>query len=199
MQIINHCKITEGEISDNNGVIFTSEEVHLKQFLKSFYKSEGMDYPKFYKMDEQCKLAFISTEVLLRNFARQDYKDEEIAIVLANSESTLTTDRSFWDSTGTIASPALFVYTLPNIMIGEMAIRNKIKGENYFFISEEYDAQLLYQQTELVFLNTTTQVAIVGWVNYESEKTYCAKLFLVSKLNEEINTFSVDNLININN
>lgn len=199
MQIINHCKISNGEISDGNGLVFASEEVHLKHFLKEYYKSGGILYSKFYKMDEQCKLAFIATEVLLRNFARGEYKDEEIAIVLANSESTLATDRSFWNSTDTIASPALFVYTLPNIMIGEMAIRNKIKGENFFFISEGYDAQLLYQQTELVFLNTSTRIAIVGWVNYENEKSYCAKLFLVSKSNEGIDTFNIDNLINLNN
>lgn len=196
MQIINHCNISEGKISDAQGVVFTSE-LDLKPFLKEFYRTSGILYPKFYKMDEQCKLAFVATEVLLQNFEREQYKDEEIAIVLGNSESTLATDRSFWESTSTIASPALFVYTLPNIMIGEMAIRNKIKGENFLFISEKYDAQLIFQQTELVFLNSSTQVAIVGWVNYENEKSYCAKLFLVTKSSEGNGTFSLDNLINL--
>jgi hypothetical protein len=150
-------------------------------------------------MDEQCKLAFIASEVLLRNFAREDYKDEEIVLVFANSESTLATDMSFWESAFTIASPGLFVYTLPNIMMGEIAIRNKIKGENIFFISEEYDAKLLYEQTELVFLNTSAQIAIVGWVNYQNEESYSAKLFLVAKSNEGKNNFDVEYLKTLNN
>jgi hypothetical protein len=199
MQIIDLCKISNGEISDIHGLYFSSEEYSLKRLLKDYYKSEQISYPKFYKMDEQCKLAFIATEVLLRNFAREDYNDEEIAMVFANSESTLATDMSFWESTFSIASPGLFVYTLPNIMMGEIAIRNKIKGENIFFISEEYDAKLLYQQTELVFLNTSAQIAIVGWVNYQNEELYSAKLFLISKLNDGMNTFNLESFTTLNN
>lgn len=195
MKIINHCNISTGEISDINGLCFSSEETGLKQFLKEFYKSEQIVYPKFYKMDEQCKLAFIASEVLLRNIDREKYQDDEIAMIFANSESTLATDMSFWESTFTIASPGLFVYTLPNIMMGEIAIRNKVKGENIFFISEEFDARLLVQQTELVFLNSPARIALVGWVNYENEKSYSAKLFLVSKTDDGTNTFKFENLI----
>ena len=150
-------------------------------------------------MDEQCKLAFIAAEVLLKNFARDEYKDEEIAMVLTNAESSLATDRNYWDSTRSIASPAVFVYTLPNIMIGEIAIRHHIKGENYFFLCENYDAQLLFQQTELVFQNTNTRVAIVGWVNYENEESYDARLFLVSKSTVGTLAFNIDNLKILNN
>lgn len=198
MQIINHCTLSNGEISDAQSSLFASDELELKSFLKAFYKSKKMSYPKFYKMDAQCKLAFIATEVLLQNFDREAYKDEEIAMVFSNSESTLNTDMAYWESFRDIASPALFVYTLPNIMMGEIAIRNKVKGENYFFVSESFDAHLLQQQTELVFLNTKTQTAIVGWVNYESETSYLAKLFLVSRLENGLCPFSIKNINKLN-
>ena len=194
MQIINHCKISKGIIADAQTVLFTSEEYRLSPFLKAFYKSNILSYPKFYKMDAQCKLAFIATEVLLKNFAREKYQDEKIAMVFANSESTLATDILYWESTNNIASPALFVYTLPNIMMGEIAIRNKIKGENIFFISEKYDNNLLFEQTELIFFNTPTQIVLVGCVNYENEESYDTKLFLVAKSDEGINNFNIENL-----
>lgn len=199
MYILNYCRISNGIISDSDGIVFDSQGNDLAHFLKDFYKFDNIIYSKFYKMDEQCKLAFIASEVLLRNFRREDYKDEELAMIFANSDSTLSTDMSFWDSTFAIASPGLFVYTLPNIMLGEIAIRNKIKGENIFFISREYDPKLLFNQTELVFHNTNTKIAIVGWVNYENDTTYLAKLFLVSKSDEAKNIFSLENLINLNN
>lgn len=199
MQIIQQSKIAAGEIYDGNGLIFACKEVHLKPFLKDYYKSVDIAYPKFYKMDEQCKLAFIAAEVLLKDFDREAYKDEEIAVVLFNAESSLATDRNYWDSTRSIASPALFVYTLPNIMIGEIAIRHRIKGENYCFLTESYDAQMLFQQTELVFQHTLARAAIVGWVNYENEESYGAKLFLVSNSTEGTNDFNTDNLKKLNN
>ncbi|MGZ2369673.1 hypothetical protein ACXR6G_07785 [Ancylomarina sp. YFZ004] len=198
MQIINQCTLSYGQISDAQGSLFVSDEGELKAFLKAFYKSKSLSYPKFYKMDAQCKLAFMATEVLLQNFDRETYQDEEIAMVFGNSEATLATDMAYWESTHDIASPALFVYTLPNIMMGEIAIRNKVKGENYFFVSQAFDAHLLHQQTELVFLNTSTQIAIVGWVNYESETSYSAKLLLVSKSETGLCPFSIENINKLN-
>ena len=148
-------------------------------------------------MDAQCKLAFIASEVLLADFDREKYKDEEIAMVFANSESTLSTDMDYRESALAIASPALFVYTLPNIMMGEIAIRNKIKGENLFFIAEDFDSNLLLQQTELVFQNSTAQIVIVGWVNYENEEKYLARLFLVTKTGDGI-LFNKENIEKLN-
>ena len=168
------------------------------QILKYCFLHPGQYQTQFYKMDAQCKLAFIATEVLFQDIEREQYKNEEIAMVFANSESTLATDRSYWESTKDIASPALFVYTLPNILMGEIAIKNKIKGENCFFISENFDADLLQEQTELVFQNTTTKIVVVGWVNYESETNYSAKLFLVSKLESGMCPFSIENINNLN-
>lgn len=198
MHILKYCSVSNAEIKDSSNIIFKSNDKDLKPFLKEFYKSEKLEYPKFYKMDAQCKLAFIAAEVLFRNIGREQYQNEEIALVFANSESTLATDMSYWESTENIASPALFVYTLPNILMGEIAIRNKIKGENYFFVSENLDAKLLHQQTEMVFQNTATKLVVVGWVNYESETNYSAKLFLISKSEVGLFPFTIDNINNLN-
>lgn len=198
MQILNYCSISKSEIIKGGKNVFKSEETMLKPFLKEYYKLKKFAYSKFYKMDEQCKLAFITSEVLLEDWNREDYKDEEVAMVFSNSESTLATDMSYWDSTRDIASPALFVYTLPNILMGEIAIRNNFKGENYFFISEKFDTELLHLQTELIFQNTSSKIALVGWVNFENEKTYTANLFLVSRTDEGECSFTIENINKLN-
>ncbi|MBK6281640.1 MAG: hypothetical protein IPF54_02270 [Draconibacterium sp.] len=197
MHIINYCSIRKGKIANAERVLFSSDEYQLSSFLKSYYKINKISYPKFYKMDAQCKLAFIASEVLFTDFDREKYKDEEIAMVFANSESTLSTDMDYWESAQTIASPALFVYTLPNIMMGEIAIRNKIKGENLFFIAEDFDSNLLLQQTELLFQNNPTKIVIVGWVNYESEERYLARLFLITKTGDGM-LFNKENIEKLN-
>jgi hypothetical protein len=197
MNIINYCSIRKGKIANTDQILYSSDDDKLGPFLKSFYKVNNILYPKFYKMDAQCKLAFIASEVLFTDFDREKYKDDEIAMVFANSESTLATDMDYWESARTIASPALFVYTLPNIMMGEIAIKNKIKGENLFFIAEDFDSNLLLQQTELLFQNSSARVVVVGWVNYESEEKYLARLFLVSKTGMGI-LFNKENIEKLN-
>jgi len=179
MEIINKCTISTSEISDSKFVLYKSDE-EFRSFIKGFYKQEEISYPKFYKMDAQCKLAFIGAELLFRGVDRSLYKDDEIAMVFSNSESTLATDKAYWESTKELASPALFVYTLPNIMMGEVAIKNKIKGENIFLVCEEFDEEFLMQQAKLIFLNSKTKIALLGWVNYKNENNFEAKLFLVS-------------------
>lgn len=180
MKIINKCKISTSEISDSKSILYKSED-EFRSFTKGFYKQEQISYPKFYKMDALCKLAFLGSEVLFSNIDRSLYNDNEIAMVFSNSESTLATDTAYWESTKDIASPALFVYTLPNIMMGEIAIRNKIKGENIFFLCEEFSEEFLKQEAELIFINSKAKIALLGWVNYKHENDFEANIFLVSK------------------
>ena len=86
-------------------------------------------------MDNLSKLGWLASEVLLKNsFDKENYQPEEIGIVLANANSSLDKDIKYWESVQDMASPSLFVYTLPNIVIGEICIRNHFKGENALYI-----------------------------------------------------------------
>jgi hypothetical protein len=103
---------------------------------------------------------------------------------LANASSSLVTDanyqRTITDPGNYFPSPSLFVYTLPNITIGEICLKHKIYGENVFFISQKFDANILYFYVNELFENTNTQQCITGWVEC-NEKTYEAFLLLVDK------------------
>ena len=82
----------------------------------------------------------------------------------------------------------MFVYTLPNITIGELAIKHKITGENAFFVSEQFDADLLVNYTETL-MQSTTEAAIVGWVEVDGSN-FEAFIFLVQNV-ENINKNSI--------
>jgi hypothetical protein len=79
-----------------------------------------------------------------------------------------------------VASPSLFVYTLPNIVIGEICIRNNIKGENSFFVIPEFDSRLLSFYTDQVLLQSHVQACIAGWVNVLNDR-YDVFLYLAEK------------------
>ena len=104
-----------------------SPETPFSAFIKSIYKQENIAYPKFFKMDELSKLGFIASELLLKDTDIAQLSGNQTAIVLANKSSSFSSDlkhyTSIKDRTDYFPSPAVFVYTLPNIMMEEISIK----------------------------------------------------------------------------
>ena len=73
-------------------------------------------------------------------------------------------------------SPSVFVYTLPNIAAGEVAIRHHLRGETSFYILPERDETLMRQILEATLARTNMRTAICGWVDAESETNYECEL-----------------------
>lgn len=184
-QIISYCHIK------NNSVVVNGKVLHelpatedLIAFLGEVYKLIPLNYPKFFKMDQACKLGILATECVIRNIPEFDaFPKKEIALVFSNAASSIESDRKHLktinDKTNYFPSPAVFVYTLANIVMGEIAIKHKISGENAFFISEKFDAELLYQYTELLVNQDLAQSVLAGWVNVDGKSAeafvYCVK------------------------
>ena len=61
------------------------------------------------------------------------------------------------------ASPAVFVYTLPNVVLGEICIRHKIQGENTFFVRRQSDAASLEDYARIVMAKGKLRTCIIGW------------------------------------
>ena len=174
--ITRYCLIRNQTVIADGKVIFTLPPGKLDDFLEAAYAFLKVDYPKFYKMDNLSKLGFLAAEVLLKDRELvKEYDAENVALVLSNAHSSLDTDLRYNESAKTLASPALFVYTLPNIVAGEICIRHKIKGENAFFISPAFDPELLADYVSMVaspqhspMANTQNPIpnsCIAGWVD----------------------------------
>jgi len=166
-------------------------------FLKLIYKKLEIKYSKFFKMDNLCKLAFLSAEIVLND---SDILKEErnVALVFSNNASSLDTDRKHQeainDKDNYYPSPAVFVYTLPNITMGEISIKNELRSENAFFVFENYNAGF-HQNYESSLIHSEKSKALLGgWINVDGED-YDAFLYLVSVKGEIEHTEK--NLINL--
>jgi hypothetical protein len=192
------CVVKNSTISKNGETLFESEKgKNADEFLLAAYQYLAINYAKFYKMDNLCQLGIIAIEVLLKN---EVVKDDPYAtgIVLSNSNASLDADIKYYDSVVNIPSPALFVYTLPNIVIGEISIKHSFKGENAFFIFDSFDAGFTIQYVNNLFATTRIQRCICGWLDL-LKNDYEAVLFLVEKttLLKDSETFTKENLNNI--
>jgi hypothetical protein len=183
--IISSCCIVNNKVLKDNDVVFTSDASLPADFLLSVYQNFQLSYPKFYKMDVLSKLGWLASEVLLMDsFNKKAYNPAEVGIVLTNANSSLDSDLRYMKSVADIASPALFVYTLPNIMIAEISIRNNFKGEGAFFIFEKFDAAFMETYVSNLFVNNNIKCCICGWVDVLGDD-YKAMLFLVEKEQRE--------------
>jgi len=182
--ITGFCSINNGIVA-KDGVNIFAHESDLSGLLLATYQYLQLTYPKFYKMDNLSKLGWLATEFLLKDtFNKDEYQPEETGVLLANTNSSLDDDIKYWDSIKEVASPSLFVYTLPNIVIGEICIRNHFKGEQAFYIQPEFDAQFITQQVDYLLDKNIMQACICGWVDV-FEQNYKAVLFLVEKKKTE--------------
>ena len=135
----------------------------------------GLKYPKFFKMDNLSKLGFLAAEVLLQQVPDfENFNKEKTGIFLSNAYSCLDTDEQYYatvkDKENFFPSPGLFVYTLPNILIGEICIRHKITGEHAFFLSEQFDADFTCLYVNDLFSAGLIESALVGWAEYYKEE-----------------------------
>lgn len=166
----------KGQWSKTHSVRLSSKD---GKTLTDIYKQQIGDYPKFYKMDFLSRLAFVATEKLLSNTLplREGWASP---IILFNHSSSIIADRQFRstisDAEAPFPSPSLFVYTLPNITAGEIAIRHHLTGETTFYILPDKDETLMQQILQATLRATGTTNAICGWVDAESETNYECEL-----------------------
>ena len=139
------------------------------EHIRTLYKALEAPNMKFYKMDDLSKAGYLAAEYLLRGQnLTERYRPAEIAVVLENRSSSLDTDlahqRIVNEHHAEGTSPAIFVYTLPNVVAGEICIRHRIQGENAFFIDDALDTAEGYARR--LIARGTARAVICGRCEY---------------------------------
>ena len=165
----------------NDILFFEEKSTDFNTFSKNCFKFLNINYPKFYKMDQQSKLAFLAAEILLKN-ENTLTENQNIALVFANKNSSLDSDlkhaESIQSENEIFPSPAVFVYTLANICLGEVSIRHHLKTENAFFIANNFNENQLKKYAHYLIDSHRANKVVVAWVDY-LQGNYEAKMILI--------------------
>ncbi len=151
--------------------------------LSEIYKKEIGDYPKYHKMDVLSRLGFAASELLLNaEGERMAEAREDRAVVFFNRSSSICADKAYLetiaDKENYFPSPSLFVYTLPNIVTGEIAIRNHYHGETSFYVMDQRDEDMMGRVVQASFCDGMTKSILGGWLDYEDDAHFMADIFL---------------------
>lgn len=172
------CTIEHSTITVNGNVVFENRGETFSDFAKEAYKHLEISYPKFHKMDNLSKLAFLAAETILK-----DKDNSRTALVFANKSSSLDTDYKYQESINSqenyFPSPAVFVYTLPNICVGEISIKHQMQTENAFFVLEDFDENFLNEYSHQILQSGKAEKVLCGWVELYQE-SYKAFVYLLT-------------------
>lgn len=181
--------ITPQGIWLDNKEFIIDKEITQNGLLTALYKQIIGNYPKYYKMDGLCRLGFVASELLLKaerdegSFTEDTNKTR--AIVFFNRSSSIASDKKYLASIvekdNYFPSPSVFVYTLPNIVTGEIAIRNGYHGETSFYILPHKNELLMQDIIETTFMDEQTTSILTGWLDYEDSEHFEADLYIAYK------------------
>ena len=188
-------------VSQTHSVKITQDEVVVdgsrldvksrgKEMLTEVYKTKIGDYPKFYKMDMLSRLAFVASELLIESEGQRTLNsnpstlDSSRAVILFNHSSSIIADRQYVKSIKKddfFPSPAAFVYTLPNITTGEIALRNGYHGETSFYLLAERNEKLMQMVIKSTFIDHDIKSVIGGWIDCPSEDEFECEISIFCK------------------
>ena len=147
--------------------------------LTDLYHQYAGDYPKFFKMDTACKLGFLLAEMLVKDDPDRFVPRQDRAVLVFSRNGSLADDKNYAASMEDFPSPALFVYTLPNTVTGEIAIRNKYAGETSAFVLEKYDPEQILDQIIMAFQDRSVRSVLAAWIDCPSDEEWNAIGWLV--------------------
>lgn len=154
------------------------------QLLRELYKTRLGNYPKFFKMDPLCRLGYVASELLLATRSPRPHDCDDVAVVMLNTTASLADDVAYQatiqDADNYFPSPAVFVYTLPNIVTGEICIVNKFYGESNFLVVPEWDANVMCDSATQALLDPATHTVLLGWLDCTDADHFSAMMTLLT-------------------
>ena len=151
-------------------------------------------------MDTLSRLGFVASELLLQ----QDREGEEVtekgaadgqaheavdredrAVVIFGKHGSSNSDGSFQETLDAhdefFPSPAAFVYTLPNIVAGEIAIRHHYIGETNYIALPEKNVELMMQMVQQTLTDDLTTSVVCGWLDVMDACHFEGELWLIEQ------------------
>ena len=150
-------------------------------------------------MDPISKAGFLCTELLVSNYPQLgQINSKEIAVLVNTPSGSIDSDNKFQDtiqnSENYFPSPGLFVYTLPNIVIGEICIRNGFKGENLCLVSDKPEIDNIFVNISAWINSGLTEICICGWIDVKKDYSKSILLLIGKDKEKSISYFTKENI-----
>lgn len=179
------CEIDMQGIRFNDELVWLNKHCSLAdEYLSTAYTELGIDYPRYHRVDRLSKLALLGLDIFQQKGMLLNKLPGRTGLIFSNSIASHTTDEKYVtssfikDQIGFEKSPGLFIYTLPNIAIGEVCIRHQLNGEHVFMVSEYFDAHALAMYGYMLLTGSYVDECIICWIDESKNKIEALCFFL---------------------
>lgn len=156
-------------------------------FITEIFKKYMADDSRYFKMDQFSRLAYVGAG-LVAGDELKDISPEDTAVFIFTKTGSVLADRkhlsTFSDKEEFYPSPAVFINTLPNIVLGEIAIKNNVKGETTLVMLPEEDEAVIDRVIRATLDATRPKAMIYGWVDCADDTTFKADLKLLKQVSQ---------------
>ena len=178
--VVKRLKITPDGLSvDDKAVPLETSGASL---ITEIYKKYIADGSRFFKMDLYSRLAYVGTSLLAKD-SLEGHDPEDRALFVFTQNGSVLADRkhlsTFSNPEEFYPSPAVFINTLPNVVLGEIAVKNSIKGETTLVLLPARDEAAMDRIMDATVTATRPAVVIYGWVDCAAEDDFIADLKLM--------------------
>jgi 3-oxoacyl-[acyl-carrier-protein] synthase II len=136
---------------------------------------------RYGRFDPYTRLGWAGIALALRDVGLDQGEERRpIGIVAASRNECLATDEEYYRTTldegGSLSSPQLFSYTLPNIVLGECAVQFKLSGPT-LSVGDDGALGARALETALRFIECGEAPAMVaGWLESDADEEWEAPL-----------------------
>lgn len=151
-----------------NGKELASSTGDLDHDLTNAWAAMEVKLPRFVRMDRSSKLVSIAAAPFFKaEGALTTYPKDRIGMVIMGTHGSMDTDQRYLDQlqAENHASPGLFVYTLPNIALGELSIQHGLHGSGLCLLSDSPDVDQMKNACEILLHDHGMEAVICGWAN----------------------------------
>jgi hypothetical protein len=166
-----------------NGEARTTATGNLEDDLLSAWLSSGLEQPRFHRMDRSSKLLALATAPFFApGGALYSLEKDRIGSVICGRSGSMDTDVGYDDQLRSEghAGPGLFVYTLPNIAMGELTIMHGLHGSGLCLLSERPDPEQMRLACKVLIDFHGMEVVVCGWSDIFADQA-AATFILVTK------------------
>ena len=198
LSVISSVQYRSGRLSVDGRMLCDSSASSTEAIINA-YRAQGIDHPKFFKMDPNAQLAVVAVEPLFQRIAQlPDLDRDRIGLVHLSRHGSLEIDAHYWNTYTSehLASPAAFVYTLPNIALGEVGIRHRLHGASFCLLSDAPRTDLLLAAAEQMIAQEGMRHVVCGWSDIFAGRATATFLLVSTNVGQTWREEEIERLFN---
>lgn len=172
---------------------------NLDQDLNNAWAALGIELPRFPRMDRSSKLVAIGgSAFFIEGGALAGNSKDTIGMVITGKHGSMDTDQKYQAQlvVDNHASPGMFVYTLPNIAMGEFSIQHGLYGSGLCLLNNALDLAQMLDACEILLHDHGMESVICGWSDIFADQATATFMVVTERTLADRNSAELEKIFN---